>query len=94
VNLPGIIGERLFAISDHNHDGALTLTEFASTILKINSSDPKIKMQLIFDIYDFDMDGKANISDIITVLLHTFPNVSKDITKDHINIFKEENKAV
>jgi len=51
-------------------------------------------MQLIFDIYDFDMDGKANISDIITVLLHTFPNVSKDITKDHINIFKEENKAV
>jgi len=68
--LPGIIGDRLFTIFDQNGDGYLDLTEFASNLFKLYSSEFYVKMKLIFDLYDFDKDGFITRDDAKTLLSH------------------------
>jgi Ca2+-binding EF-hand superfamily protein len=86
MDLPGIIGERIFNLSDKNKDGFLNLIEFTSSILKINSNDPDIKMKLIFDLYDFDSDGKVKNDDIKTIMMHTMSTNTK-LDHDKLEMF-------
>ena len=83
--MPGVVGERLFAVSDKNKDGYLNFLEFTSSILTINSNDINIIMRLVFDIYDFDSDDFINVEDIKTILLHTF-NAGKYLNDHHKEI--------
>jgi Ca2+-binding EF-hand superfamily protein len=87
MDLPGIIGERMFNLSDKNKDGFLNLLEFSSSILKINSNDPDIKMRLIFDLYDFDNDGKIKTEDIKTIMGNTLPSNNVQLSHDKSEIF-------
>ena len=89
MDLPGIIVERLFNLSDKNKDGFLNLIEFTSSILKIHSNDPTIKMKLIFDLYDFDGDGKINNEDIKTIMMHSISNSVK-VDHDKSDLFNTE----
>lgn len=68
--MPGIIGERLFDLFDLNCDGYLDLTEFATNSLKIYSTDFKIIMKLVFDLYDFGREGAISKEDVRLLLSH------------------------
>jgi EF hand len=63
----------VFDIADKNRDGFLSLSEFISPIMKLNSNDKCIKIRLVFDIYDFDDDNLISKEDIKTIMLHTIP---------------------
>jgi hypothetical protein len=89
VDLPGIIGERVFNISDKNKDGFLSFMEFCSTILRLNSSDTNIKMKLIFDIFDFDGDGILNKEDIKTVMVHLLNDSRIKLDRKKSNMFDD-----
>jgi hypothetical protein len=86
ADLPGIIGERLFTISDKNKDGALNFLEFMTPIMKINSSDTAIKMKLVFELYDFDEKNLINTEDIKTLLIPTLHS-QQFSQNNHNNIF-------
>ena len=49
--MPGLIGERLFAVFDINSDGYLDITEFATSMFKLYTSELHIKMKMVFDMY-------------------------------------------
>lgn len=55
--LPGIIGERLFAVMDLKAQGYVDLKEFVHGFFKIFYSNLDTKFKLAFDLYDFDKDG-------------------------------------
>ena len=86
--MPGIIGERLFTISDKNKDGALNFLEFMTPIMKINSNDPIVKMKLVFDIYDFDSKDALNPEDIKTLLIPLLKKPSRTPT-NHQEVFSK-----
>ena len=86
ADLPGIIGERLFTISDKNKDGALNFLEFMTPIMKINSNDTAIKMKLVFELYDFDEKNLINTDDIKTLLIPTLSS-QQFSQNNHNNIF-------
>ena len=66
--LPGLIGERLFAVMDLDDDGYLNSKEFLSGLLRFYCSDFDQKMKFVFEIYDFDTDGYITKSDISTII--------------------------
>ena len=68
--MPGIIGERLFAVFDINNDGYLDITEFVTNMFKLYTSEFNIKMKLTFDMYDFDRDGFLSKEDVSLLLSH------------------------
>jgi hypothetical protein len=49
--LPGIIGERFFAVMDLNGDGFVDLKEFVHGLFKIYYSPLDTKLKLTFDMY-------------------------------------------
>ena len=49
--LPGILGERFFAIMDSNKDGYVDLKEFVHGMFKVYYSTLDSKMKLVFDMY-------------------------------------------
>ena len=75
TKLPGVLGERLFTILDEDQDSALDLKEFINGLFKIYFSSFDTKMQLCFDIYDFDHDGQISREDVRIILLY-LPQVS------------------
>lgn len=68
--LPGIIGERLFAVLDLKDSGFVDLKEFVHGFFKIYYSSLETKMKLAFDIYDFDKDGFVEREDVRIILSH------------------------
>eukprot|EP01022_Parablepharisma_sp_SALTPOND_P006660 TRINITY_DN126_c1_g1_i1.p1 TRINITY_DN126_c1_g1~~TRINITY_DN126_c1_g1_i1.p1 ORF type:complete len:708 (+),score=74.27 TRINITY_DN126_c1_g1_i1:471-2594(+) len=79
ANVPGIIGERLFAVFDINNDGYLDITEYVTSMFKLYSSEFNIKMKLIFDMYDFDKDSFLTKEDVSLMLSHA------PIDKPHVD---------
>ena len=71
--LPGILGERFFAVLDLNNDAYLDYREFLTGLIKIYCSNFDQKTKLVFDIYDFDGDGFISKDDISTVLAYMPP---------------------
>ena len=65
-----MIGQRYFQICDVNKDGYLDITEFLVGIFKLYYSDYDVKMQFIFDMFDFDGDGWISKEDIRTLMSH------------------------
>jgi Ca2+-binding EF-hand superfamily protein len=79
--LPGIIGERFFAVMDLNGDGFVDLKEFVHGLFKIYYSPLETKLKLTYDMYktitlsifcryDFDRDGFIKKEDVRLVLSH------------------------
>ena len=72
LNLPGILGDRLFNMCCQKKDkyGHVSLFEFRKLMQKIFYSRVETKLSLIFDMYDFDSDGKITCDDIRFLLSH------------------------
>jgi Ca2+-binding EF-hand superfamily protein len=86
VNLPGIIGERVFALFDTDRDGYLSKIEFIDGACRLFSSEFDENMKFVFAIIDFDRDGWISKDDIRTVLSHVpLSQVKKDSSEDLIN---------
>ncbi len=70
-------------------------SEFIQGMLNIYSPDYEIVTKLIFDIYDFDRDGKVSKEDIRVLLSHvTFKNSEEENYENQIYIQKEIEKIV
>jgi len=70
TNLPGIIGERFFAVLDLSKNEYIDLREFVHGFFKVYYSNLETKIKLSFDVYDFDRDGYITKEDVRLILSH------------------------
>ena len=63
-NLPLIIGERLFKVLDTNNHSSLSEEDFVSGLLNLFLGDYKILVKIMFNIYDYNKDGKISKKDV------------------------------
>jgi Ca2+-binding EF-hand superfamily protein len=68
-----LIGERFFRLFDTDRDGYLNKAEFESCICRLFVPTFEEKIKLIFDLFDFDSDGKISKEGIRTLLSHIPP---------------------
>jgi|TARA_B110000285_G_scaffold200990_1_gene235271 hypothetical protein len=68
AQLPGVLGERLFNVIDTDKNGYLDQREFLTGLFRLYCSSFDEKIDLIFEIYDFDCDGFISKNDISTIL--------------------------
>ena len=68
--LPGIIGERFFSVMDLSGTGYIDLKNFVRGLFKVYYSSLDDKMQLAFDMYDFDADGYIDKEDVRLIMSH------------------------
>ena len=66
--LPGLLAERLFSVLDTDSDNYLNSKEFLTGLLRFYCSTFDQKIQLVFEIYDFDKDGYITKTDICTLI--------------------------
>lgn len=70
TSLPGILGERFFAVLDLSKSEYIDLREFVFGFFKVFYSNFETKMKVCFDIYDFDKDGFITKEDVRLILSH------------------------
>jgi len=63
MNIPYIVGEKLFNVFDSNKNGFLNQTEFVSGIINLYSGSLEETQRVIFNLLDFDFDGKIILED-------------------------------
>ena len=63
-NLPLIIGERLFKVLDTNNHSSLSEEDFVSGLLNLFLGDYKTLVKIMFNIYDYNKDGKISKKDV------------------------------
>lgn len=68
--MPGLIGERLYMLLDEDKNGYIDKKELVKGMLKIYFSHLESRFHLVFNMYDFDGDGKICKEDIILLLSH------------------------
>ena len=74
--LPGIIGERFFAVHDKNRDGYLDQKEFLYGMIDYFCSNIDKMLAIVFKMFDFDRD-KMISKDDVTILLSSLPLANK-----------------
>ena len=68
AQLPGVLGDRFFTILDSDKNGYIDQREFLTGLFRIFCSTFDEKSDFVFEIYDFDEDGKISKNDISTIL--------------------------
>ena len=63
-NLPLIINERLFKVLDANNHSSLSEEDFVSGLLNLFLGDYKSLVKIMFNMYDYDRDGKISRKDV------------------------------
>ena len=66
--LPGVYGDRFFAILDTDGSCFIELKEFLVGFFRVYCSDFETNMKLAFEFYDFDKDGYISEDDVSLVL--------------------------
>lgn len=66
--LPGVYGDRFFAILDTDSSGFIELKEFLIGFFRVYCSDFETNIKLAFEFYDFDKDGFICEEDVALVL--------------------------
>ena len=79
IKLPLYISEKLFQTMDLNKDGYLSLDELVYSLSKLYFGTFEETAKLIFDLYDFDKDGKIIPEDVSMIL--SFLPLKLDDTK-------------
>ena len=75
--LNGIISDRLFSTFDLNGDNYLDVKEFVSGMTTLFSGYYEQLLKFIFNIYDFDKDGKIKINDVKLILEYVSINTNQ-----------------
>lgn len=65
-----MIGERIFKLFDTDKDGFLGKTEFLNGFNKLFACSFEENLKLVYELFDFDSDGKVSKEDIRTLLSH------------------------
>lgn len=87
MKLPIFIAEKVFAAFDKDEDSFLSLKEFIEGMMQLYFGSFRETVKIIFNIFDFDRDGKINRSDIKTTMSYL---PLKDVThKDQMEALKE-----
>jgi Ca2+-binding EF-hand superfamily protein len=70
INLPGIMSDRFYTLMGNNNKNEQRVVQdkFISTMMLVYSSTLEEKMQLAFNIFDFDCDGRISAEDVKLVL--------------------------
>jgi len=68
--LPGIMGERLYAVFDRDHSGGVDFQEFLTGMALIYRGTGEEKNKFLFEMYDLDGDGVVTREDLRTMLSH------------------------
>jgi hypothetical protein len=68
MHLPGLVGERLYFLFDKTGKGHITKEEFLSGCKVLISCKFEDRLQLVFDMLDFDGDHKVEGADIWTLV--------------------------
>lgn len=76
--LPGVYGDRFFAILDTDGSGFIELKEFMVGLFRVYCSDFETNLKLAFEFYDFDKDGFISEEDVSLVLSYADINHSKE----------------
>lgn len=95
MNLPFIVGEKLFNIIDKNRNGYLSQTEFVTGILSLYGGGLEETQKIIFDLLDFDNDGIIIPEDsrLLISFIKNLANPPKNImkVKPRTSLTDEEN---
>ena len=86
IELPGVYGDRFFAIMDTDDSGFIELKEFLVGFFRVYCSDFETNVKLAFEFYDFDKDGKICEEDVSLVLSYADINAndeSEEESKHH-----------
>ena len=67
-DLPGLLSDRLFSVFDINQKSFINFSEFTTGMNNLYSGSFEKLLNLIFEFYDFDKDGKISKEDIRIVL--------------------------
>lgn len=76
--LPGVYGDRYFAILDTDGSGFIELKEFLVGFFRVYCSDFETNMKLAFEFYDFDKDGYITEDDVSLVLSYADINAKNE----------------
>jgi Ca2+-binding EF-hand superfamily protein len=76
--LPGVYGDRFFAILDTDGSGFIELKEFLVGLFRVYCSDFETNMKLAFEFYDFDKDGYICEEDVSLVLSYADINAKDE----------------
>lgn len=67
-NLPGIVGDRFYAMMDPRDQGIIEMREFVHKIIMTFISDLDTKLRMTFRMYDFNNDGLITKEDVRMVM--------------------------
>eukprot|EP00742_Colponemidia_sp_Colp-10_P002797 GILJ01002991.1.p1 GENE.GILJ01002991.1~~GILJ01002991.1.p1 ORF type:complete len:769 (+),score=114.17 GILJ01002991.1:198-2504(+) len=68
--LPGMLGERLYAVFDKDKNGSIDFQEFITGLALIYHGTLEEKQKFLFEMYDFDGDGVVTKTELRTMLNH------------------------
>ena len=66
--LPGMMGERLFAVFDRDGNGSIDFPEFLTGLSLIYHGTVEDKKKFLFDMYDLDGNGEVSKDELLTML--------------------------
>ena len=66
--LPGMMGERLFAVFDRDNNQSLDFPEFLTGLGMIYHGTVEDKKKFLFDLYDLDGNGEVSKDELLTML--------------------------
>lgn len=80
--VPGMLGERLFAVFDRRHDGVIDYTEFIQGLATYVRGTKDQRIRMLFEMYD--LTGNNRISkEELSLMLHSL--VDPNVMDDHLN---------
>eukprot|EP00483_Globobulimina_turgida_P009333 UN09352 len=67
-SLPGILGDRLFAVFDTDHNQVISFNEFLSGLARYNQGSLQDKIYMLFEIYDMNSEQQVNREELSLIL--------------------------
>eukprot|EP01084_Bolivina_argentea_P028721 53343_1 len=66
--LPGILGDRLFAVFDEHNDEVIDFQEFLHGLTRYNHGSLADKISMLFEIYDLDGDNQVKREELFLII--------------------------
>eukprot|EP01084_Bolivina_argentea_P199544 341433_1 len=80
-SLPGILGDRLFAVFDTENNGVISWSEFLVGLARYNKGSMEQKIDMLFEIYDMNSEQQVNREEL-SLMLYTVATPTMAIFTD------------